>query len=1047
MANYTSREVQDAVEKIIRSTVRHPLGSLGERQVNVSFTDLQEAASGVYILNFNAPYYTLYLGTRRLLDSLATQASTIANLIDAVQATKRTVSPVNDISTLANAKAALEELQSAVTARSQGFNDIQAVPAFRRYAANLDSFLSTQSPNVKAKDTLGLADSLSPETALTVGVDLAAPGTSDVSATTVGTFAVVDTPSGARTKIANLVSSLKEQQDELVRRVQLLAGALADFGKMNLPQLAAQGVISRAREVLADHYEELAALDENSRLENLRAVVLDLLAQRPLVEKYGAGLAPSQYIPTEGLADGYADSLHPATPAEILSTEAGPYSIVETDHYLRVAVDGGAPFDWPLPLGFVAELNGILPEPFNLASDSNQLVVVFDDPNVASPYTATVNFTAGLNAAASIVSQMNAAFAGHDLVAEEFFIRLKYDSLMSTTSLGGNNAKFQVLVGNLTDLGVLVGDEVDILDGPQAGTTWTIYAVDAGGQFVHASGIAPMTLQAEVHVQMGSANRAVRIRDDDPFASLSIRRSIKLKVVNDENYRCASLLGFYPGMEVRSQPVMATDIATNINTSTSLFAASVFDSEEVVAPAYADVGDPTKITLSYFQGEGAITGGTVVTFVYDAELTGSTGLVRILSSDTPADIGVLGVVDANDIVTSTLTLTMTSAITAGTITLEIGPEHIFNYGDPVIIYDGPNQGRYTVRESQNVGTTAPFEVLLDRALPVPKTGSTPSTFTVSMGESFVVFKSTQKLISSSITIDNVPGKHAAEHFIAPVLLPLSAKGRTKYLQFEVYPTGASIGDLVQLFEDQYNVVSRQFQITAAEPSKYLLQLHDTVEADFSMTFNQGVPNPFGAIRIAQTANYGTLKGLLDTWLLNDELTTAYYRDLARLLNPVLSNSNPTSAAVDTAAQKLLDLFSILTVKGANTVGTSTELTLEYALKSYTSPVVPAVDTLIATFRNKGADRAIDLLLEGSFSTFFGLDINTVSYSGALTEAARAVAMNDLAIRKTHRSNALSQQLLGTVPDQLDHEHEFSDADSAIPDIPGNPDVSGPGDAY
>jgi hypothetical protein len=1044
MANYTSREVQDAVEKIIRSTVRHPLGSLGERQVNVSFTDLQEAASGVYILNFNAPYYTLYLGTRRILDSLATQASTIANLIDAVQATKRTVSPVNDISTLANAKAALEELQSAVTARSQGFNDIQAVPAFRRYAANLDSFLSTQSANVKAKDTLGLSDSLSPDTALTVGVDLA----SEPSSSSIGTFAVVDTPSGARRKIASLVSSLKEQQDELVRRVELLTGALTDFGKMNLPQLAAQGVISRAREVLAERYEELAALDENSRLENLRAVVLDLLAQRPLVEKYGAGLAPSQYIQTEGLADGYADSLHPATPAEVLSTEAGPYNIVETDHYLRVSVDGAAPFDWPLPLGFVAELNGILPEPFNLAADSNQLVVVFDDPNAVSPYTATVNFTAGLSTAASIVSQMNAAFAGHDLVAEEFFIRLKYDSLMSTASLGGNNAKFQVLVGNLTDLGVLVGDEVDILDGPQAGTTWTIYGVDAGGQFVHASGVAPMTPQAEVHVQMGSANRAVRIRDDDAFASLSLRRSIKLKSVTDEHHRTAALLGFYPGMEVRSQPVMATDIATNINTSTSLFAASVLDTEEVVAPAYADVGDPTKITLSYYIEEGPITGGTVVTFSYTGEITGGAGgLVVIRASDTLADVGVIGHVIANNVVTSMLTVSMLSAITAGTITLEIGPDHICYYGDPVIIHDGPNQGRYTVRESQDVGTTAPFEVLLDRPLPVPKTGSTPSTFTVSMGESFVVFKSTQTLITSTITIDNVPGKHAAEHFVAPVLLPAAAKGRTKYLQFDVYPTGASIGDLVQLFENQYNVVSRQFQITAAEPSKRLLQLHDTVEADFSMTFNQGVPNPFGAIRIAQTANYGTLKGLLDTWLLNDELTTAYYRDLARLLNPVLSNSNPTSAAVDTAVQKLLDLFAILTVKGANTVGTDAELTLEYALKSYTSPVVPAVDTLITTFRNKGADRAIDLLLEGSFSTFFGLDIKTVSYSGALTEAARAVAMNDLAIRKTHRSNALSQQLLGTVPDQLDHEHEFSDADSAIPDIPGNPDVSGPGDAY
>jgi hypothetical protein len=1046
MANYTSDEVQAAVEKIIRSTVRHSLGSLGERQVNTSFTDLQEAASGVYILNFNAPYYTLKLGTTRLLDSVATQASTIAQLIDAVHACKRTVTPVNDLTSLANAKAALEELQSAVSARSQGFNDIQAVPSFRRYAANLDTFLTTQSPNIKAKDVLGIN-----------GVIQGADGQANVEANgqangVNGSFAIVDTPAGARAKIPGLVRAMKAQQDELVRRAQLLAGAMTDFGKLNLPQLAAQGVISRAREILNEHYSNLAALDENTRLENLRAVVLDLLTQRPLVEKYGAGLAPSQYVPTKGLARAYSDTLHPASPATVLSTEAGPYSIVETDHLMRVTVDDQAPFDWPLPLGYVAELNGSLTEPFNITSSSNRLTIVFDDPNVPTPFTRTVAFATGLTTAASAVSQINAAMAGSDLVAEEYFQRLKYNSLMSTTSLGGSNATFTVLAGALTGLGVVVGDELDITSGPQAGTTWTIFAVDPAGQYVQASGPAPVVVSAEESVQIGTAARAIRLRDDDAFASLEMRRSIRLRTGDAIEDACANVLGFYAGMEVRSQPVMATDVATNVNTSTSLFAAEVNDIIQLTTQAYSDVVDPTKITLSHFIGEGPITGGATVEFTYDGELTIAGGDVLIIRvSDTTADIGVLGIITSNDIVNSVLHVNMLSAITAGTVTIEIGPNYLFKFGDPVIITDGPNQGRYTVREPLGVGTSAPFEVLLDRSVPVNKTGATPSAFTAQLGYSFVYFKSTKKDVASRITIDNVPGTHGAEIFFSPIELPIEGKGSTQYLQFDSYPKGAALGDLVQLFENQYNLVSRQFQIKATEPSNSLLKIAGVggvgVASDFSITFDQGVPNPFGAIRISQTANYADFKMLLDGWLSNDELTTAYYRELARLMNPVLTNANPTSAAVDDAVNQLKRLLAITSIKGQELYGTGMQMTIEEALKDYVSPVDASVDTLITTFRNKGADRAIDLLLEGNFSTFFGLDLNTVSYSGALTQAARDVAMNDLVVRKTNRSNALGQQLLGTIPDQPDHEHEFSDADSAIPDIPGNPDVSGPGDAY
>ena len=44
--------------------------------------------------------------------------------------------------------------------------------------------------------------------------------------------------------------------------------------------------------------------------------------------------------------------------------------------------------------------------------------------------------------------------------------------------------------------------------------------------------------------------------------------------------------------------------------------------------------------------------------------------------------------------------------------------------------------------------------------------------------------------------------------------------------------------------------------------------------------------------------------------------------------------------------------------------------------------VPQVDTLISSFVEKGSDKAVDVLLTGQFSVFFGLTEAGASYAGA-----------------------------------------------------------------
>lgn len=1021
MSNYTAQEVQDAVEKIVRSSVRHPTGILGDRNISVSFSDIQEAAAGVYILWFNAPFYTLLLGTRRLQDLADSQVSTISSLIDAIYATDRLVTPVKDVSPLANARSALEELETAVAQRKDGFADIEKVPAYRRYVQNLDGFLGTVGPNIKAP-LLG----------------------------TVGGSAIVDTPSGARAKIPSLVRQLVDQHQELISKAKLLAGALEDFASLNLPRVAAQGVISRAREVLDQHLSELSALDENARLESLRSVALDLLTQKPLVKKFGAAQAPSEFIITSGLASAFADAEHPATPASIMATKPGPYPILATDQFITFTMDGGAPFNFPLPLGFIAELRGILQEPFNITSDRNALRIVFGDLDTGTP-TFNVALTLGAaRTAEQVAAEINAVVGATALRAEEIFFPLKYTAPVTITPLVGSNARFTILAGNLVSMGVVVGDEVDVLDGLNAPSTWVITAVDAGGQFVDALGPGPAFAQPlpGAMVEMGPAARALRLIDTDEAGSLSVRRSIRLERTGGEEDLTVSILGFFPGAQARSRPVAASAVASNINASTSkLRAAAMFTGFPLMARS--EPSDPTRIVFAQLAGTGICGAGTTVllnsALVKDTTVDVGDKLI-IRGSSTLADVGIEG--EITSVADGACNVLFPTAVVGGLITFEVGPDIEFGFGDVINITAGSNTGRYVIGETQGVRTSASFEAVLEGVLPVPNDGDLPLYFTAELGVEHVLFQSRDTTLATKVQVGGLGGGY---FFSA---LPIDNIGTTPWLRFAEFPTGVSIGDIVQLYETQYNVPNRLFVIQSLDSDVQALELDGEVDVDFSLSFDLGVPNPFGRIRIAQVANYSELKERIDAWLARPEQQSLYFSNLARLLNPIVTNANPTVSMVNDATNHLKKLLSVLSEDGSvafgqlSTPAVTAESTLEFALDEYEAPAVEPVDVLLSTFRQKGADRAIDLLVEGQFSTFFNLDVDGVSYSGTLMKGLRELAREDLPIRKFNRRATGGEKLIGSVPDQTDFEFSSEDADDPNqPDIPASPDVSSPGENY
>ncbi len=140
---FTDDEIQTAVENLVRATIRRPYDTLGVRRTDVSFSDTQEAASGVFLLYPKSPFYCIYLGAQRALEAVASEAAGIELLLAAIKAVSRHVLPITDITPIFNAQAALSELGSAVSQRTTGFADITAVPAYQRFSDNVNRFLSS----------------------------------------------------------------------------------------------------------------------------------------------------------------------------------------------------------------------------------------------------------------------------------------------------------------------------------------------------------------------------------------------------------------------------------------------------------------------------------------------------------------------------------------------------------------------------------------------------------------------------------------------------------------------------------------------------------------------------------------------------------------------------------------------------------------------------------------------------------------------------------------------------------------------------------------
>lgn len=129
------------------------------------------------------------------------------------------------------------------------------------------------------------------------------------------------------------------------------------------------------------------------------------------------------------------------------------------------------------------------------------------------------------------------------------------------------------------------------------------------------------------------------------------------------------------------------------------------------------------------------------------------------------------------------------------------------------------------------------------------------------------------------------------------------------------------------------------------------------------------------------------------------------RDLQRVLSPLLSS--PTLAQINDATRVLDDIHDRLT-------GLYDMLAAEFFTDAQTE-FGSVAKQIIATLEERGMDRALDLLKQGSFSLFFALDGVTSSKSGRLLSAIEQVGRNDFPV-SNREDDTPDTEPLGTTPD-------------------------------
>lgn len=1028
---FTQDEIDASVGKFIRTSIRREYGALGNRRTDLTFSDVQDAAAGVFITKPKAPFYVVRLGAEKLSEYLQTVQGQVADLIELIEGTGRNVTPVDSLSPLANARSALGALTSATSSRTSSFARVEDIPAFQRFEASTQRFLDESSKNIRQDGELAR------------------------------------TPDEARSLLGTAISTLEAQHTEVVRRAGLLAGAVSDYESMNLPQTLAGQVMQNARDVVGQRYEDLSALTPKQRLGALREATLDVLAARATVRGFGSLTPPTLFYLVDGELNVFADADHPATPASLLSDYYGPYPITDSQYELHFEVEGDS-LTIPIQGSFIARIETVIVAPYDIGATNDELRISLDNyPTVGSTTNWDVPLTNGATQQIwDVVDDINGWIdpTTYPLIAEPYLQPQKWsgtafvDQTGSANDIDFNSANPSLDFTDLDGAGlaVVAGDKVIVRSGLYDEYICEVVSVtptQLSCDYLEPSlnlGDELLAQEIEVGKELALRLRITKETDDNDFVgavdyqyeALRDRVAILVPKTNSvseqSQYDTAVTLGLFPLMEARSAPTAAKTVADSMTKSilNNTWSAGVSTPRvEVTAeldpyiyegPARTNPNNFLQVVCAKFTGVGDVGSGTApVVFTVEGAASAGVEVGDIVVLRTTVHVGEANTYGLITLVDDTqIQASMISAVTADTnVTIEAGPNlYAINFDATVVISgDTGNEGEYLVTEIGEI----PFELTINSALPFPNgRGNSPIQFTASVGHYKVRFASVDETLATFIRVDGA-GASAFVRFFNPLIASRSAAGLTPYLLMPEWPAGLEEGDIFEWYNANIDTVDVSSPIVSLEQSALLVGVQDPVATDspaVQMTVNS--PIPFARIRRQTLNTYNSLTDDLNGWLDTPEASARWFNTLRPLINPLTVNTNPTPSQVNSAKVKAEEMYTSL-------------VTLEQYLGSYEADPVDEVDTLLHAFQEKGADRATDILLEGRFSDFFGLDQNEVSYAGNMQKAIRAVQREDLPVRRDNRVTYQGSDGLLAEYDDKDFEFARDELDNDMDiELPG-----------
>lgn len=1012
--NYTTEEQQAAVARLVRSSIRREYGALGNRKTDVEFGDVQDAAAGVFILYPNSPFHVVRLAGDVCAGRATNALVILQDLDDTVRATDRYVSPVEKISSLANARAALGALEGATAERDTSLVHIEDVSAFQRFEQSTARFLSYHGKNISSGGN------------------------------------IVQTPQEAKGRIAGLVSELKSIYEDVLQRVQYLHEAIGDFDSLQLPAHLSNAVISNSRQVIGDRYAELDSLTPEQRLGVLRDVTLDVLAARSTVRGFGALSPTFTFLYFEGEGGPYADSNYPCIPAVVQSNFVGPYVIVDATR-LDLLVDGTTSISVDLPKSFVAVINGLIVEPYNIYAVDNPplefrnnllTLSVSGYPDVDVPITAGLNRTAQ-----QIADDINAVVGARPVVAEPYNSRVRFSGEVALVNASGSNVDVEKY--GTDDWSTLstqpeAGDYLYLKDSGAGNDGWyeVTSATGLPNHFTATKQVGSPSNESQVLGELGAGPRAVLVRFVDAYAELAVHAGRKIGLVTGDDeikQRTHNTLGFIRDVSVKSQRTPVQSCVEFINNNPAIapsgvarfIADKVFEATQYTGGARTDPTDNLKVVLPSFEtAANVLSSGYIAQLEFVQLSPMATGDVIVVRDAVYNIVGNWGKVTALGSGTVWASFHEPLLLETG-VGIEVGKDYR-GIPLPAVLRIAnepadPNDSEYEVANIGGLnGDSPPFELALARPLLVhTNLGYQRRTFQVQFGHYHLSLASRSTLLDSAIQVASTPA--------ASILwssLPAVDVGDTVYWSLPEAPKKVERGDYLELKDTSAQQPTFSTEVVKTYTSPALLELADSVEVTVgSYRMRQDASAPSGRVRKRRRDNFDVLQDSLGIWLSNSA-STRYFANLRKLLNPIIANVNPTASSVKDATDHLAVLYAHLN-------------NLQTYLAAYEAPLVEQVDRLIETYQQQGSQRAVDILLQARFSDFFGLDQEEVSYTGNLQKAIRQINLNDLPQSKFGRLPG------GEVIDSYeepDFEFDTSDTDAELELDPPDEAYNYPGSA-